>query len=347
MFRHTLLLAYRSFRRFKSTFLINLIGLSTGLACALFIYLWVSDELGVDTFHEKDSRLYQVMQNIPNGDGSVVTAPSTPGLLGEALRKEIPEVEDALVLAGGADRMKGILTMANKHLKASELYVPQNFFNFFSFKLLQGDKAAVLADKSSVLLSDELALKLFRTTENVIGKIIEWEQGDFTGTYIISGVFQKPAANSSLQFDLLFSYSAYYAKEAAGLQDWQSSYIRTYLLLKEGAKIEGVQAKIKNYLKTKNKEFTATLFLQRYSDGYLYNLFENGMPAGGRIQYVKLFAIIALFILGIACINFMNLSTAKASGRLKEIGVKKVIGADRKTLIMQYLGESLVLTMLP
>ncbi len=285
MFQHTLLLAYRSFLRFKSTFFINLIGLSTGLACALFIYLWVNDELAVDKFHEKDSRLYQVMQNIPNGDGSIITAPSTPGLLGKALRKEIPEVEDALIIAGGSNRMKGILTIANNHLKASELYVPQNFFNFFSFKLLHGNKADVLANKASVVLSDELALKLFRTTENVIGKMVEWEQGDFTGTYIISGIFQKPSSNSSLQFDLLFSYSAYYAKEAAGLQDWQSSYIRTYLLLKEGAKVEAVQAKIKNYLSTKNKEFTAAWLKIMFALSVL-KLREKGRPATNCIPSV-------------------------------------------------------------
>lgn len=346
MFRHTLLLAYRSFLRFKSTFFINLIGLSTGLAGALLIYLWVSDELAVDKFHEKDSRLYQVMQNVPTGDDRITTMDSTPGLLGEAMLAEIPEVEKAVVVAGGPGRSKGILAVANARFKASELYVPQSFFTTFSYKLTQGNKERVLQDKRAVVVSAELALKLFGSTENIIGKVVEWEQGDFSGPYVISGIFQKPPANSSEQFDLLFNYETYFDKEASGLKDWQSNYIRTYLLLKEETNLAGFQTKLKDFIKTKNKESTATLFLQRYSDRYLYNIFENGIPAGGRIAYVKLFSFIAIFILAIACINFMNLSTAKATRRLKEIGIKKVIGANRKTLIMQYMGESLLLTLL-
>jgi ABC-type antimicrobial peptide transport system permease subunit len=354
MVRHNLLLIYRNFKRYKITFLINLIGLSTGLACTILIYLWVSDEINFDKFHEKDRQLYQVMQNAPLADG-IFTTEGTPGLLYEALAQEMPELEESAVAAyaPGARLTKGIIAFGDTYLKASELHVSKNYFNIFSYHLIQGGTNNVLSDKYSVVLSDELALKLFHTTGNVVGKTVEWKRGNLSGLYTVSGVFEKPPANSSAQFDLLFTYELLFEKNARNLGNWGNSNPMTYLILKEGTDVQELNDKIKNFSKSKFKDLNnadgdwiGTLFLQRYSDKYLYNRFENGVQAGGRISYVKLFSIIAVFILIIACINFMNLSTAKASHRLKEIGVKKAIGADRQTLIFQHLGESQLITFL-
>ena len=354
MFRHNLLLVYRTFKRFKTSFFINLIGLSTGLACAILIYLWVTDEMSFDKFHEKDRQLYQVMQNAPLPDG-VFTTEGTPGLLFEALAQEMPEVEDAAVAAyaPGGRLSKGIISFGNTNIKASELHVSKNYFNVFSYLLMQGDKAQVLSDKYSVVLSDELALKLFHTNENIIGKTVEWKRGELSGLYNVSGVFKKPPLNSSAQFDLLFTYELLFEKYAGNLGNWGNSNPMTYLILKEGTNIDPFNDKIRDFSKSKYKmlngtdgDWIGTLFLQRYSDKYLYNSFENGVQAGGRIGYVKLFSIIAIFILIIACINFMNLSTAKAAHRIKEIGVKKAIGAGRKALVFQFLAESMMITFL-
>ena len=354
MFRHNFLISLRSFKRHKTTFFINLIGLSTGLACALLIFLWVQDELRMDKFHENDERLYQVMQNAPLPDG-MFTTEGTPGLLYEALAQEMPEVEEASVAAyaRGGRLSKGIISFEDTYLKASELHVSQNYFNVFSYRLIHGNKDFVLSDKYSAVLSDELALKLFHTTENIVGKTVEWKRGDLSGPYTVTGVFEKPQANSSAQFDLLLTYELLFEKHADNLGNWGNSNPMTYLILKEGTDIEQFNHKIKDFSKSKyndlndtNGDWIGTLFLQRYSDKYLYNRFENGVQSGGRIEYVRLFSIIALFILLIACINFTNLSTAKASTKIMEVGVKKALGAGRKPLIIQHLSESILMTFL-
>lgn len=343
MFRHNLLLAYRNFLRYKSTFFINLIGLSTGLACALLIYLWVNDELRVDKFHEKDSQLYQVM-HIVQTPNSIQSFEGTPGLLARSLAEEIPEVVSAVAVRPSFNH-KGILSIEDKHIKASEQYVGKEFFNIFSYQLIQGDKYQVLTDKYSVVISDELARKLFNTIENVIGKTVEWNHDDLSGSYLISGIFERPPSNSSAQFDILFNYELFLEKRSNFLS-WENSNPATYIILKEGTNVDQFNEKIAGFIKTKLPTSNSTLFLRQYSDKYLYGQYENGIQAGGRIEYVRLFSIVAIIILTIACINFMNLSTAKASRRLKEVGVKKAIGADRKTLIIQFLSESMMMAFL-
>lgn len=348
MFRHNLIMIFRSFKRDKNTFFINLIGLSTGLACTLLIFLWVNDEVNVDKFHEKDNRLFQVMLNYRRADG-IQTHGRTPGLLARALSEEMPEVEyAAAVIPSGWFRSKGIISFENTQIKADEQYVSKDYFNIFSYPLLKGDINQGLLNKSSVLISDETAIKLFNTTENVVGKTIEWKRENynlcFSGLYTILGIFKKPPANSTAQFDLIFTYELFFEKMRKNLIRWNNQNPDTYVVLKSGTDVKKFNTKIAEFIKTKSENSDNTLFVQQYSRRYLHGNYENGSPSGGRILYVNLFSIIALFILIIACINFMNLSTAKASGRIKEIGVKKVLGANRKTLIARYLSESLLMS---
>lgn len=354
MFKHNILISFRSQRRYKSSFFINLTGLSTGLACSLLIFLWVHDELNVDNFYKKGEQLYEVMLNIPIGSGEILTTDATPGPLVQALTEEMPEVEVALIVSYPMSETNGIISSGDTHVKANELYVGGNFFCVFSFPLIKGSKQNVLSDKSKVLISDEMALKLFGSTENVTGKTIGWDRKNMEGSYIISGVFKNPAANSSLQFDLLFTHDVYYEKYKENLENWGNSNPSTFVVLSEGTDIKLFNDKIRDFIKSKLREsgseddldWAGTLFAQKFSDRYLYNKFDNGVQSGGRISYVKLFSMIAAFILLIACINFMNLSTAKASRRLKEIGVKKVVGADRKSLLAQFMSESVVMAFL-
>ncbi len=334
------MISLRNFNRYKTSFFINLIGLSIGLACALLIYLWVNDELSIDRFHEKDSQLFQVMQNIQTSN-SIQTFEGTPGLLARSLAEEMPEVENAVAVRPGFNH-KGILSVGAKHIKASEQYVDKDFFNVFSYHLIQGDKDQVLSEIYAVVLSDELAMKLFNTTENIIGNTLEWDHDDFSGIYSVSGIFESPPSNSSTQFDILFNYELFLEKRP-GFLHWGNSNPATYVILKEGADIDQFNEKIAGFITSKLPESNSTLFLRRYSDKYLYGNYENGVQAGGRIEYVRLFSIVTIFILVIACINFMNLSTAKATRRLKEVGVKKAIGADRKTLVFQFLSESMMM----
>lgn len=341
MFSHILMLTCRNFLRYKGSFFINLIGLSTGLSCTLLIYLWVQDELGVDKFHQHDSRLYQVMKKVENrGAGKVDVREPTPGLLAEALEEEMPEVESAVSVIPYRGK-PGILIIGNAQVRAREQYVGKNFFTIFSYPLLQGDKHRVLHDKHSVVLSEELALKMFGT-HNVIGNTVRWEKEKVTGTYQVSGVFKKPPYNATEQFDLVFSFALYRTIKPE-IDQWTWGDPNTYVLLKEGASRAPFAEKIGKYLQGKTLEAYPTLFIRPYSDKYLYNTFENGVQAGGRIEYVRLFSVIAVFIFTIASINFMNLSTAKASRRLKEVGIKKAIGAGRKTLVFQFLSESVLM----
>ncbi len=343
MIRHNLLLTVRNFMRYKNSFFINLTGLSTGLACAFLILLWVQDELRIDKFHEKDDRLYQVMHNL-NHTEKVMTITSTPAKLASAMAAEIPEVElAASVIPTGWSSDNGILSIGDKVIKAKEQYASEDYFNVFSFKLLDGDKSTVLSQKNGIAISDELALKLFDTTDDLVGKSLEWKKGEFSGQYQITGVFEKPPKVSSSQFDLVFQFQLFVDNNTY-LEQWWNSDPSTYVILKEGTDLAAVNSKVEKFIQTKIERSSSTLFMHKYSDRYLNGQYENGKVAGGRIQYVRLFSMIAILILTIACINFMNLSTARASRRFKEIGVKKAIGVGRRALIAQYLGESVLLS---
>ena len=346
MFRHNFLITYRNFLRYKSSFFINLIGLSTGLASVLLIYLWVYDELLFDKFHEKDNQLFQVLRNIPGASNNIETHGSNSTLLPPALAAEMPDIEYVVPMRSVPP---GIVSAGKKSVKATGMFAGKDFFNIFSYKIIQGNKDHVLDDKYAIIISDELAAKLFGSLESRFGKAIIWDMDNYGGTYIVSGIFENPHHNSSEKFDFLVTHEAFLEKNRMD-NSWDSNPISVCLTLKPGVDVDDFNRKINNFYQSKRKGDpnwnTDSMFLQRYSDRYLFNHFENGQQAGGRIDYVILFSIIGLFILAIACINFMNLSTARASRRLKEVGVKKAIGVLRKTLIFQHLGESMMMAIL-
>ncbi len=345
MFKHNFLISYRSFLRSKSTFLINLIGLSSGLVCTLLIYLWVADELSIDTFHENDSRLYQVMRNY-DVNGETATTAYMPGLLADELMANHPEVAYATtVWPAGFFGDEGLVSLGKKQLKAEAQYVDNQFLSIMSFPLIEGDATTALKDKKNVLISESLALRLFGTTENLLGKTLHWNEGQTSSDFVISGLFEDVPQNSTMQFNMLLQ-SQLMMDNYEYMKHWGNSNPEVYVLLKEEALAESLNQKIEKLIQSKVKKSDAVLFIQKFSDRYLHGSYENGVVAGGRIAYVRLFSIVALVILAIACINFMNLSTARAAGRLKEIGVKKALGARRKTLIAQYFTESFLITLL-
>ncbi len=344
MIRHQLLLILRGFVRFKSTFFINLIGLSTALACTLLIYLWVSDERSVDTFHEKEGRLFQVMSNeVINNE--VITNDGTADALGETWMNEMPEVEMATVITPPSWFQKFTVSGNEHHVNASGYFADKNYFNVFSYPLIKGNKEQVLADKNAIVISEQLAMKLFQTTD-CIGKTIEWKWFDLKKECAVTGIFSQVPQNSTQQFDFIVSFDAWneIMNAPAGLSP--GGPFNTFVVLKEGTDADAFNARISGFVKSKFPQATSSLFLRPYSEGYLYGNYENGKQSGGRIEYVKLFSVIAVFILLIACINFMNLFTAKASRRIKEVGIKKAVGAHRSTLIAHYLSEAMVMSFL-
>lgn len=340
MFKHNFLIVFRNLKRNKSSFFINLIGLSSGLACALLIYLWVNDELKTDKFNENDELLYQVLTTHPNEDG-IDTWRTGPIPLAPALLEEMPEIEYAV--NSSPVQQDFILSNGEQNFDASGIFADENFFKIFSYEFLQGNRSTVLDGKSSVVITEKMALMLFHTTDNIPGRTISWQNQDKKGDVVVTGVLKDIPANSSEQFDFAISFEVF--KELVGsYATWGNNQAQIYLQLKQGTNVSALNDKIVDFIKTKGNISDVTLLLQKYSDGYLYNRFEDGKQAGGRIEYVRLFSIIAIFILVIACINFMNMSTAKAFRKIKEVGIKKTIGAKRGSLVFQYLGESLFIT---
>ncbi|MES1181939.1 MAG: ABC transporter permease [Flavobacterium sp.] len=342
MFKSNFKIAWRNLVKDRLFTFLNLTGLATGLAAVIFIFLWVRDERSVDRFHAKDKQLYQVLGSISLVTG-VFTQDYTPGILAQSMAADIPEVEAAtsvLPIWGGPV----VLTVGDKHIRAIADYIDSSFFNVFSFPVVAGTSRIMFENKQTVLLSDETAIKLFGSSANSIGKTIQWL--DEPSAFVVAGVFKKPPVNSTLQFDVLFNIKLRADRTPGEFYDWNNSNPSTYLLLKKGTDLTAFNKKIYGYEQTKSKNAPLNLQATRFSDHYLYNKYENGHQAGGRIEYVRLFSLIAFFILVIACINFMNLSTAKAARRSKEIGIKKVAGANRLSLITQYIGESMLVVFL-
>ncbi|NER13028.1 FtsX-like permease family protein [Leptobacterium flavescens] len=355
MLRHNLLLFFRNIKKNKNILFINIAGLSTALACVLLIYLWVNDELKVDSFHQNKNRLFQVMMNTPLATG-VETEEYTPGLLAKTLNEEMPEVEaaTAVIPPQWFDGGQGIASAEDRHFKAVGQFIDEDYFKLFSWKMISGNTSGVLEDKQSIFISEKLANKLFSKPENAIGKTISWERGRFSGIYTVSGVFKDPPENSTHQFEILFNYLLFYEAYEDNLTNWGNSNPSTFVLLKEGVDSKAFDQKIEDLAKEKYRktvgekylEYIGTLFIQPVSERYLYSKFENGVQAGGRITYVKLFSVIAIFMLLIAAINFMNLSTAIASKRMKEIGIKKAVGARQRNIVWQFINESVFIAFL-
>lgn len=340
MFQHNLKLTFRNFRKHKSQFLINLTGLSTGLACVLFIYLWVADERSVDSYHETDKQLYQIMSNHTDASG-INTWKGVPGLLLEEIQATVPEVENTVAMT---DPHEFTLSAGDAYLKADGKFASQDFFDVFTYPLLEGSEESALLDKSGIVITRSLALRLFKNTD-VIGRQLVWHFWGKTKTVQVSAVLEDIPQNTSEKFDFLMSWT-YYHDDLIDYKNWYNYYGRIAVLLKPEADKKVAEAKIDAILKEKQEGGRVDLFLTSFSDRYLYSKYENGIQAGGRIEYVNLFSAIALFILFIACINFINLSTAKASQRTKEIGVKKTMGASRQSLIGQFFTESLLLSLI-
>ncbi len=336
MFNHNFKLAIRNFQKHRTQFVINLIGLTTGLTSALFIYLWVQDEYTIDKFHEKDDRLYQVM-GIQTYSGEKSVTGDTPALLGDALKADFPDIQYAATTTW---ILPTLLSYENTNLREDGYHVGKDFFNIFSYPLLIGDPNTVLNDRSSICISRDLANKFFGGIENAVGKTIQYGGTlDFT----VSGVFENINNKSTYVFDFVLPLQDFLDR-TAWANEWANSGPLTYIVLQDGAKPEATSGKIARYVTTKVAESNIELFLKKYSDNYLHGRYSNGVPDGGRIDYVKLFSVIGVFIIIIACINFMNLSTAQASKRAQEVGIRKAIGAERRGLIGQYIGEAVLIS---
>ena len=339
MFRNNLKIAWRNLVKDRQFTILNLLGLSTGLACALMIYLWVNDELGYDRFFDNAGQIYQVMEK-RDYRGHEGISDESSGLLSKTIRAQMSEVEFAASVAPPEWFQKFTLSVGEKNIKASGQYVGTEYFDIFSFRMLDGKNAEVLKDKNSIVISADLARRLFGTTENLIGKPVRFQHET---NFFVSGVFENLPRQSSQQFDFALSFE-YFGDSENWVRTWGNTGPHNFVLLKKGTDINVFNQRIAGIIRKNSDDTSRTAFAIPFTSSYLQNSFVHGAKVGERIGYVRLFSVVALFILAIACINFMNLSTAKASRRLKEVGIKKVVGADRNQLIFQFLTESVILT---
>lgn len=338
MIRNFFKVAFRQLWRNRRFSAINIAGLSLGMACSLLTFLWVADEYSVDGFFKNEDHLY-IVYNRYFTNGSASAGYSTTGLLAEELKRKIPEIESACSYAW---TVPSTFSVGDKILEADANHASGDYFDMFSYPLLAGDAKSALASPVSMAISRKMAVAFFGSPEAAIGRTIRYEnQKDF----MVSAVFEDLPRNASERFDCLINYTSF-LQENDWLRIWGNNGPFTYILLRPGANPAVVSKLITHFLDAyipPTASFREELGLQRFGDRYLHSSFSGGYPDGGRIEYVRLFGAIALFILLIACINFMNLSTARSTKRAREIGVRKVIGAVRGLLISQFIGESILL----
>ena len=345
MLKHFFTTGFRNIIRNRAFSIINIAGLSAGIACSLVIMLWVQDERSVDGFHKNGKELYQVYER-NYYDGKADAGYPTQGLLAGELKKTIPEIQYASSTDyASAPGSSNTFEAGDKISKRNGLFAGKDFFSMFTYTLLEGTPQTALNSPVSIAISRQMADYFFGSPKKAIGKTIRFENKD---ELYITAVFENVPSNSSVQFDFLRSWEAYVA-ENDWVDNWYNSSPNTYVQLRKDADPVKVEAKIKdfiyNYAK-RNERFIVELGLQPYTEKYLHSVFKNGYIDGGRIEYVRLFTLIAIFILIIACINFMNLATARSARRAKEVGVRKVIGAGRASLFRQFTGEAILLTFL-
>lgn len=337
MFKHNLKVAWRSLLRNRLFSFINVTGLAVGLAASIVIMLWVRFEKSHDRFHANHDRLATVMSN-EKLEGDFYTGPATSTPLAQTLKANFPDVQDAARVTWGDMR---VFHYNNLHIEENGLYADPSFLRMFSFPLVKGDKATALTQPNTVLLSETAAKKYFGT-EDPIGKTLGVDEGP---PCQVVGVFQEVPKNSTLRFDFLMPVADYIKQTMNGEENWDNHNIRTFIQLRPGADEAAVAAKIERVAAQNGKESGGIrLSLHPARDWYLRNNFKEGKNAGGKITYVNIFSLVAVFVLLIACINFMNLSTAQATQRAKEVGVRKSIGGNKASLLRQFLGESLLVT---
>ncbi|GAB4021887.1 ABC transporter permease [Spirosoma koreense] len=342
MLTNYLKIAWRNLIRNKTFSTINILGLALGMASSLLILLWIQDELSIGKQYANANLLYRIMEH-EIADGRVVTDEDTPGILADELKRQFPEVVYAAGLSSGEEH---VLSVNDKIARQKGCFVGADWLKMYGIPLLAGSAQNALKAPNNVAISRKVAETYFQTPQAALGKSIRFDNYQ---DYQVTAVFENLPYNSADQYDFLLNWERYLQREP-WLTRWDNAGPGTRIQLRADANLANVDARLRSFLKGRNKDigptFNIELFLQPESEAYLYSNFRNGHRDGGRIEYVRLFSVVAIFLLLIAGINFMNLATARSVKRAQEVGVRKAVGAERLALIWQFMGEALLMTTL-
>ncbi len=341
MLKNYLKITVRNIRKNKGYSFINIFGLAIGMACCILILIWVKDELSFDRFHANANSIYRITEHQYDSSGNYFPVAVTPWPLAEALKNDIPEIAKSArlrIVSGGLISYKD-----KKFYENDFVAVDPSFLKMFSFPLVEGDISTALTEPHTVLITEETAARYFGS-EDPLGKVLT-----FHNVYDlkVTGLLEDVPHNSHIKFDFLVPFTST-LRDFGWTDTWWTNNYTTYVQLVDNASLPQVSEKVSPYLKKINPETGTELILQPLTDihlrsDYAIDLYGN---TENKAIYVYAFSAIALFVLLIACINFMNLSTARSEKRSKEVGLRKVVGASRNNIITQFYGESLFMTIL-
>lgn len=334
MFRNYLKIAWRNLWKNKGFTALNIIGLAIGITCTSLILLWVEDEVNYDSVFPKQDQVYYVpTNNLYEGEWRTFYE-SAPGPLAKAIKDEVPGV------IGSARTVTEnlLFTVNDNGINKSGRFVDPDFLSMFSLSFVEGNRANALKDFDAIVISRKLATQLFGQESNALGKVIRVNN---ESNYRVTGVFEDLPNNVTVKFDWVAPFERF-AVGKDWINDYQNGFADIFVELTPEADFETVNAKVEKLIPSKTGKEGKYAFLHPMKDWHLRSSFENGKKVGGQIVYVRLFSVIAIIILLIACINFMNLSTASSEKRAKEVGVRKVLGSNKKRLILQFMAEALL-----
>lgn len=336
MFKNFLKTALRNLWKTRSFSFLNIAGLAIGIACAGLIFLWVEDELNFNNYFTNKENIYKVKDR-QTYDGTTFVFDATPGLMAPSMKAEISGIKTT-ARSSGEDRV--LFSLGDKNIYEQGLYVDSSFFSIFHFQFIKGNPSNVFKQLYSLVLTEKMAEKFFGSTD-VLDKILRFNNKQ---DYVISGVIKNLPENATFQDNQWFAPYKVFEDENQWLQAWGNNGVMTYVETDPGANITAINKQLNGYIQTKGKDLIAKMSIYPISRWRLYDSYDkNGNEIKGRIKYVNLFSLIAWIILIIACINFMNLATARSEQRAREVGVRKVMGAGKTKLIFQFIGESLIM----